>query len=300
MKTRALTFSPSIIFFATVLTATALLGGCYKVGDAVNGAVYDIKVQKNKQENEPKLKNFDDVADKYQPANSAELAKYDWVLVSAQMQGAPIERYESIIAKRSATMNFGDNLVSYSLGCNNYRSSYQLNEGVISLNSIGATMMSCNNANNGQLTLNQIEDKFTNALAQSRLRFANNPDEQTATLVQQKGVEVLIWQGVLKNNIRFGEPVRLYWEIDPETVNCVDTTGGDKMCLKIRKVNYNAEGIKVGAGAWRTFYGKIHGFNHQGNVRQIIRLNAYNNPDGKENPYYVFDSIVESEIINAQ
>ena len=52
--------------------------------------------------------------------------------------------------------------------------------------------------------------------------------------------------------------------------------------LKVRNVTYNEQGIKTGSGAWRTFYGQIHGYEHQPNLRQIIRLNAYNNPDSKE------------------
>lgn len=45
-------------------------------------------------------------------------------------------------------------------------------------------------------------------------------------------------------------------------------------------------------------YGKIHGYEHRPNRRQIIRLNAYNNPDGDENPYYVYDMAIETHAVD--
>lgn len=137
-----------------------------------------------------------------------------------------------------------------------------------------------------------------NDLNGAKLLIQVNPQAHSATLKQIKGAEVLTWQGQMKNDVHFGEPVRLFWEIDPQTINCIDEAGRDQQCLKVRHVSYDERGIKLGSGAWRTFYGKIHGYEHRPDRRQIIRLNAYNNPDGDENPYYVYDMAIETHAVD--
>ncbi|MFC0820503.1 DUF4377 domain-containing protein [Moraxella marmotae] len=285
--------------FATSIAFTA----CYNVGDAVNGAVHDMKGQQGEKSPKTLLAqgmyaNMTADDKPYQPATAEVLANYNWQLVSAEVQGAAIQRYEAVINNHTAYLSFSESSLSYTLGCNHHRVNYQIQNGVIKLTNNGtSTLMGCP-AMDDSSDLNEVEAKFTTTLGDASLQILTNPDDYTAILVQQKGAEMLTYRGMMKNDVRFGEPVRLFWEIDSEMIDCVDKAGHDKQCLRVRNVNYDDKGIKVGSGAWRTFYGEIHGFEHQQDQRQIIRLNAYNNPDGKENPYYVFDMVVEAHLLD--
>ncbi|WP_204322342.1 hypothetical protein, partial [Streptococcus pneumoniae] len=66
----------------------------------------------------------------------------------------------------------------------------------------------------------------------SNLQIKTGPDEYTATLLFQKGAQVLTWQGDMKPEVRFGESVLLFWEIEPNKINCIDEIGQEQRCLK--------------------------------------------------------------------
>ena len=70
-------------------------------------------------------------------------------------------------------------------------------------------------------------------------------------------------------------------------------------CLKVREVQYDAQGIKTGTGDWVIFTDSIEGYKHDSSIEQIIRLKRYDvdpaDIKGK-NVIYEFDQVVESSI----
>lgn len=317
-----------------VLSAV-LLSACYQVGDVVNGAVHDVaKNHTTKQDadqdhlgtndiddtklslhtsfssNIPKLttselnipktntsKLYATASDAYQMATSEQLTQYDWLLVAVNMQGASMHRYAPLIEQKTGKLSFSDRHIYFNLGCNHNNQSYQLSNGVLKLNDDRvSTMASCQHLGEKLVNLNQLESKFGNQLDGSILQIKTDLINHTAMLLQQKGAKTFVWQGNMKYDVRFGEPVRMFWEVSPNLNACVNEEKKEASCLMVRNVVYDDQGIKIGVGAWRTFYGVIHGFDHQKNLRQIIRLHAYNSTENKK-VYYVYDAAVETEVL---
>ncbi|PNP98051.1 META domain-containing protein [Moraxella sp. RCAD0137] len=296
--------STTALLALSSIFAAVSFSACYNVSDMVNGAVHDASVKgedaiKSPQSfaSLPKSTADQNQSYEHQVASIDELKNYNWQLVSAEVQGAPIHSYEWVIKHQEGKLEFFNQNIYFNVGCNQNLQNYQFTDGILTLSdSRTSTMMACPIADGSSPSLHQVESKLANDLDGAKFFIETNAQEHTAILKQVKGAEVLTWQGQMKYDVRFGEPVRLFWEIDPETINCIDEAGRDQQCLKVRHVSYDEQGIKLGSGAWRTFYGKIHGYEHQPNRRQIIRLHAYNNPDGDENPYYVYDMAIETHV----
>ncbi len=269
------------LLIATSIFASIAFSGCYQVGDAVNDAVRDIKMTPTSQ---PVTKSTQGSAPTVE-----QLSRYEFTLVNAEKQGATTESLASVIASGAGKLSFTNNRINYSVGCNRVFGAYKLDGAKLAIGGLASTQMACQD-------LAQAEAKLGSWMTDSQLAIEVHADD-TATLTQSKGAEVLTWQGKLTHKARFGEPVTLFWEVDPTKTDCVDKSGKDQLCLRVRNINYDDRGIKVGSGAWRTFYGNIEGFEHNPELRQIIRLHAYNNPNGEPNPYYVYDMTVMSEIV---
>lgn len=289
--------NPKLLTTSLLVLTSAIavfsFSACYQIGDVVNEAAAEATQQPpiRTPKQTAKLNAFKNST--YQTATDELLKAYNWTLISAEVQGAPIHSYENIIKNRAGSLSFSNRGLYFNVGCNHHSQHYQLSEGVLSIHHRTSTLMACHHSDSNSPDLAQVESKFAQDLNGSNLQIKTGPDEYTATLLLQKGAQVLTWQGDMKPEVRFGESVLLFWEIEPNKINCIDEIGQEQRCLKVRNVTYNEQGIKTGSGAWRTFYGQIHGYEHQPNLRQIIRLNAYNNPDSKENPYYIYDRPVE-------
>lgn len=270
---------PKSLLVVSAIIAAMTLPACYQVGDAVKGAVQDIQTTTVAASEEGKAMT----------PSAAMLADYDWVLIDAQRQDAPLESFSQIVMTKSARLSFFDNRLSLTAGCNQMGGAYSMSGSEMSVGAMMSTRKACGE-------LNATESKLAAMMDGSKLSVQLDKHAGTAVLQQSKGASVLTWQGKLTHKARYGEPARLFWEIDPETVSCVDSNGKDGQCLKVRNVNYDEKGIKVGSGAWRTFHGEIEGFRHDPSLRQIIRLNAYS-PADKSAPIYVFDMAVETELL---
>lgn len=293
MKQTTLKRIPSLLLAATTsVIVLGSLGACRQVSDVVNTAVSEVHLPSDAQP-VADTTAVQALTPKSVYATTEQLANYQWTLIEATMQGAPLQHYQDIITKKSGQLNFfRNNTLSYNLGCNTHFGEYQLALGKLELpHGLSATRMACQD-------VGEAESRLAKDLNKSLMTLQVYPQHHTAMLLQTHGGLVMRWQGVMKPEVRFGEPVRLYWEVSPEKVACVDEAGNDQLCLKVRHINYDDQGIKTGSGAWRTFDGQIDGFVFDPSVRQIIRLNAFNNPDGKPNPYYVYDTTIESELVS--
>lgn len=280
------TLVPKSIFLllASSLIASMSFSACHQVGDSVSGAIQD--GQKSSQVVQTKH----DVSSQAMLADIQTLMDYEWVLVKAQKQGADIQTLSSVINQKQSILRFDEQNISYSLGCNTYAGDYQLTQGKLTLGAMMSTQMFCDD-------LSSIENKFHQRLQNSVLTITKDSHGETATLTQTNGAEILTWQGKLTPTAKFGDPVLLFWEIQPQTVYCVDKQGHNQQCLQVRNVHYDELGIKTGAGAWRNFYGQIEGYQHDSSLRQIIRIKAFNHPKPHHEPVYLFDMAVETELV---
>lgn len=280
-----LPFAAKTSLFAGLAVAASNMAACHKVGELVSDVFTDSSVVSQPLDHAKKTTPL-----AMQPTPEL-LADYHWTLTKAQKQDADIHTLVDVIAKGSVKMTFANNQLHYSVGCNSLSAPYQLTGDRLSIGAVIATQMLC------PLALDEIERHFDKRFENAQLSMTVDADKKQATLVQVHGAEVLTWQGEMTHKARYGDPVVLFWEIAPQTVDCVNRQGESTSCLKVRNVNYDEQGVKVGSGAWRTFHGTIHGFEHNPKRKAIIRLNAYNNPNSDENPLYVFDTETEVEFL---
>ncbi|OOR90697.1 hypothetical protein B0181_04565 [Moraxella caviae] len=191
----------------------------------------------------------------------------------------------------NAKQNAKRGTLSASVGCNILSANFELDDGKFTTDGTASTKMACGD-------LSQAENRLFAALERpSTLTFGFRGD--VPTLTQKAHGTTYVWQGKAKP---VGEATTLFWEIDPEPNECIDDS---THCLKVRNVQYDENGIKVGEGAWRNFYGEIQGYQHDKSVRQIIRLKAYTKQSDKDNlkqntattPIYIYDMTVMSELV---
>ena len=91
-------FSHSSLFFSA----------CYQIGDVVNEAAAEATQQPpiRTPKQTAKLNAFKNST--YQTATDELLKAYNWTLISAEVQGAPIHSYENIIKNRAGELKFSN------------------------------------------------------------------------------------------------------------------------------------------------------------------------------------------------
>ncbi|WII96035.1 META domain-containing protein [Moraxella haemolytica] len=212
------------------------------------------------------------------------LAQYDWQLIRT-------EDKEVVPFLANTILDFKGNQLAFSVGCNRHLGEFTLSDGLLSLDktSLIATRKSC------ESSLHQAENALITSLESAKLNFISTDKQATqATLAISSRGKSSLWQGKRKPDLLYGESVILYWEIDAKPVVCANNT---QECLKVRNIRYDNYGVKIGAGAWRYFDGKIEGYKHDLSLSQIIRLKAYGNTATHDTPVYIYDGVVESSLV---
>ncbi|MFT7323444.1 MAG: hypothetical protein ACI8R1_001587, partial [Psychrobacter glaciei] len=109
----------------------------------------------------------------------------------------------------------------------------------------------------------------------------------------------LIWTGRLTSQAKYnskGETV--FWAVSSEKIACGDTDS--RMCLQVKPVTYDDQGLKTSEGEWTAFKGDIDGYQHDGMHEEVLRLQRYqidNNESAEGEEYaYVLDAVIESAV----
>ena len=72
------------------------------------------------------------------------------------------------------------------------------------------------------------------------------------------------------------------------------------MCLQVKPITYDDQGIKVSEGEWSAFTGEIDGYQHDGMHDEVLRLQRYeldsNESTEGEEYAYVLDAVIESAV----
>ncbi len=94
---------------------------------------------------------------------------------------------------------------------------------------------------------------------------------------------------------------RVFLEVAPQRVACNHPLMPNATCLRVRDVQFDAQGLKQSVGDWRIFQGEIEGYTHRPGVRNVLRLQRYSLVRNGQAPAdgprhaYVLDMVVESE-----
>ena len=243
------------------------------------------------------------------------LSRYRWTLISATDKGAqPLNRLLDI--KDQVRLSFsqyqGENTLSYSVGCNTMSAGYELQGHTLTIEDGMSTKMSCgelNKAENDLSKLMQGEGQFTLVVDNNSSinEDSKNDNSKDVNLKSDKPIltqvtsdaTTLVWEGKLTSQAKYnskGETV--FWSVNAKKIVCAENSS--EMCLQVKPITYDDQGIKVSEGKWSAFTSEIDGYQHDGVHDEVLRLQRYQldyNESAEDEEYaYVLDAVIESAV----
>ncbi|MGP4971022.1 META domain-containing protein [Psychrobacter aquimaris] len=239
----------------------------------------------------------------------ANLSRYRWTLMSVTDKGAqPLTMLMDI--KDQVRLSFsqyqGENTLSYSVGCNTMSAGYQLQGHTLTIDDGMSTKISCGELDKAENSLSQLmqgESQLTLVTASSDKDDAakdDSPKSDKPILTQvTSDAATLIWEGKLTPQAKYnrkGETV--FWAVSSKMIPCADNDS--EMCLQVKPITYDNQGIKTSEGKWAVFTGEIDGYQHDGMHDEVLRLQRYQldsdeSVEGEEYAY-MLDAVIESAV----
>lgn len=234
------------------------------------------------------------------PLAAAELARtleaHHWTLVwSADAKDQAIAGLPAG-AMRPLAFNFTASRFSIEGGCNRSMGGYQIDaEGRLNFGRMASTMMAC------EPGLTEVDKTLAGLLAQP-LKSEVLMKTGTATTLRLTGAAnaTLFFTGQLTPEARYGQPTRVFIEVNAQRAGCPQPPAGARDCLQVRERRFDEQGLVIGTpGAWAPFTDVIEGYTHKPGVRNVLRLKRFERAAvGAGAPYlYMLDMVVESETV---
>ena len=246
----------------------------------------------------------------------ASLSRYRWTLISATDKGAqPLNRLLDI--KDQVRLSFsqyqGENTLSYSVGCNTMSAGYELQGHTLTIEDGMSTKMSCGELDKAENDLSQLmqgESQLTLVVDNNSSinEDSKNDNSKDVNLKSDKPIltqvtsdaTTLVWEGKLTSQAKYnskGETV--FWAVNAKKIACAENSS--EMCLQVKPITYDDQGIKVSEGKWSAFTGEIDGYQHDGMHDEVLRLQRYQldyNESAEDEEYaYVLDAVIESAVV---
>ena len=245
----------------------------------------------------------------------ASLSRYRWTLISATDKAAqPLNMLLDI--KDQVRLSFsqyqGENTLSYSVGCNTMSAAYRLQGHTFTIEDGMSTKMSCGELDKAENNLSQLmqgESQLTLVTDSSSKNDDSkndrpkdvNPKSDKPILTQvTSDAATLVWEGKLTPQAKYnsrGETV--FWAINAKKIACAHNSL--EMCLQVKPITYDDQGIKSSEGKWAAFTSEIDGYQHDGMHDEVLRLQRYQldyNESAEDEEYaYVLDAVIESAVI---
>ncbi|THJ35275.1 DUF4377 domain-containing protein [Lampropedia aestuarii] len=228
--------------------------------------------------------------------DASTLQAYHWQLEA--VSGADQAWYDSGKAALKApvqwTFHGKEQTVSVRGLCNAVNAAYSTTGQNISFKSGFRTMMACEDSR-----LMGLEDRMASELESVKTwQLSGNAAAPRLVLTFANGSQ-WSFKGVPTNETRFGSAAeQIFLEVAPNTRSCNDGVR-TRQCLEVRRVSFDENGLRQGAGPWELFYDEIEGFKHDPSLRTVLRVNRYErkNPPADASGYvYVLDMQVSAEI----
>lgn len=245
----------------------------------------------------------------------ASLSRYRWTLISATDKGAqPLNRLLDIKdqVRLSLSQYQGENTLSYSVGCNTMSAGYELQGHTLTIEDGISTKMSCGELDKAENDLSQLmqgESQLTLVVDNSsKNEGSKNDNSKDVNLMSDKPIltqvtsdaTTLVWEGKLTSQAKYnskGETI--FWAVNAKKIACAENSSD--MCLQVKPITYDDQGIKVSEGKWSAFTGEIDGYQHDGMHDEVLRLQRYQldyNESAEDEEYaYVLDAVIESAVV---
>lgn len=193
-------------------------------------------------------------------------------------------------AARGFALAFADGRLNVTGGCNGLRAGYQLTPGgQLSVAGAATTRMAC------EPSLMAADSVLAALFAVPlELVLVRGPSPELA-LIAATG-EVLLFRGEQTHEARFGPARTVFFEVGPHRLPCDDAASADGLCLQIREIGFDAQGLRVGKpGEFVPFAGSIEGYEHSEGTRNVLRVKHFESENVPRNGVMVLDLVVESE-----
>lgn len=230
------------------------------------------------------------------------LSDYRWILQTAtDSNQQPIASLTPIKEQVTLLINSQNNhTLSYSVGCNTMGASFALEKDKLTISESMSTKMSCGELDKAEMKLNQLMQGESQLTIAATTNGAQNP-----TLTQVTSDEsVLVWRGRLTPQAKYnskGETI--FWEVAAESKPCQDNK--TQMCLQVRPITYDDQGLKTSTGQYEEFAGSIDGYQHDGQHNEVLRLQRFKTDtdtvlvDNVDSEFaYVLDRVIESTVVD--
>ncbi|MFZ2842499.1 META domain-containing protein [Psychrobacter sp.] len=240
----------------------------------------------------------------------ASLSSYRWTLISATDKDVqPLTMLMDVRdqVRLSFSQYQGQNTLIYSVGCNNISAMYQLKGATLTIKDSMSTKMACGNLNKAENNLNELmkDDSQLTLVKNGKSTDDGSIDDKPVLTQVMSDATTLVWQGRLTSQAKYnskGETV--FWAVNAKTIPCENDSS--EMCLQVKPVTYDDQGIKSSEGKWAAFKGDIDGYQHDGKHDEVLRLQRYQLSTREtaedtaavdEEYAYVLDAVIESSIV---
>lgn len=229
------------------------------------------------------------------------LSNYRWTLNAATDESnQPINALLPI--KKQVTLNFnpqGNQTLNYSVGCNTMSATFKLQANSLITEESMSTKMSCGELDAAENLLNELMQ------GESELTLESTDNRTESPLLTQVTNEAstLVWSGRLTPQAKYnsrGETI--FWEVAAESQPCQDNN--TQMCLQVRPISYDEQGLKTSEGKYVEFAGSIDGYQHDGKHNEVLRLQRFKTDtdtvlvDNVDSNFaYVLDTVIESRVV---
>ncbi len=232
------------------------------------------------------------------------LSNYRWTLTSAaDNKDQPIDALMQI--KEQVTISFnqqGNQLLSYSVGCNTMSAAFELQANALTIEESMSTKMSCAELDAAENLLNQLIE------GKSELTLASAANKEQSPLLTQltSEMQTLVWSGRLTPQAKYnGKGETMFWAVAAKSIPCKDNNL--QVCLQVKPVTYNEQGLKSSEGEYVEFAGTIDGYQHDGEHDEVLRLQRFKTNsdtvlvDNIDSEYaYVLDTVIESSVVKTK
>ncbi|MBJ7575371.1 META and DUF4377 domain-containing protein [Luteimonas sp. MC1828] len=231
------------------------------------------------------------------PGQADALAAYHWHLDAAT--SADGDRIAALFANpdKPLQLDFADGRIAIGNTCNRMGGEATFDGARLTVGQLVSTQMACADA-----ALMAMEREAGTRLAGGHAVTLVAGDPPRLELVNAVG-DTLVFIGAATARTRFGvAPERVFLEVAAERVDCHHPVMPDYRCLQVRELQYDAAGLRTGAGDWGPLFQEIEGYDHQPGTRNVLRLDRYPRKDVPADASavaYVLDMVVESEQASA-
>ncbi len=292
--------SSAKVMIPSLLVASLALSACNdteKVQKTELGTTADTSEVVVKDNNQTTMDMTDDATATTEQAMIDTLDSYRWSLASAMdSNNQPITALTTI--KEQVMLNFdsqSQSNISYNVGCNTISAVYELQEQILSVKDGMSTKMSCGK-------LDAVENQL-NELMQGDSTISLTTSETPSLTQVTSNAVTLVWSGRMRAQAKYnskGDTV--FWAVDAQSKPCSDNNA--QLCLQVRPVTYDEQGIKTDEGEVVEFAGVIDGYEHDNTHNEVLRLQRFKTDvdsvlvDNIDSEYaYVLDTVIERTAI---